>query len=200
MNSTSILNALKQELGPDTMEQMSKQLGSDPSAVSNAISMSLPILLSGLSRNASSPQGAMDLDNALGDHDGGIFGNLGGLFGNAGGGAGAAILGHILGSRRSPVEQGVGRATGMNAQQVSQLLMMLAPLVMGVLGRMKKNGGIGAQDLPQVLEQNRAEIEKEAPATAGLGRVLDQNQDGQIADDLARMGSSILGGLFSQRA
>lgn len=200
MNSTSILNALKQELGPDTMEQMSKQLGSDPSAVSNAISMSLPILLSGLSRNASNPQGAMDLDNALGDHDGGIFGNLGGLFGNAGGGAGAAILGHILGSRRSPVEQGVGRATGMNAQQVSQLLMMLAPLVMGVLGRMKKKGGIGAQELPQVLEQNRAEIEQEAPATAGLGRVLDQNQDGKIADDLARMGSSILGGLFGQRA
>lgn len=199
MNSTPIFSALQQELGPDTIQQMSRQLGTDPNAVSNAISVALPILLNGLSRNASNPQGASDLDNALGDHDGSIFDNLGGLLSNSGGGAGAGILGHILGSRRSPVEQGVGRATGMNAQQVSQLLIMLAPLLMGVLGRMKRQQGVGAKQLPQVLEQSKIDIEKQLPATAGLSRVLDMNQDGQIADDIARIGSSVLGGLFSQR-
>lgn len=88
----------------------------------------------------------------------------------------------------------------MNAQQVSQLLMMLAPLVMGVLGHMKKDQGIGAQQLPEVLGQGKTEIEKQAPATAGLGRILDMNHDGQIADDVARIESSVLGGLFGHRS
>jgi hypothetical protein len=204
MTSTSILEALQQHLGPDAIQQMSQQLGTDPAATSKAISMAIPVLINGLAHNASNPQGAMDLDNALGAHDGSILDNLGGLLGNAGSGPGGgiagAILGHILGSRRGPVEQGVGKATGINAQQVSQLLMMLAPIVMGVLGRMKKDRGIGPQQLPEVLAQGKAEIEKQAPATAGLGGILDMNHDGQIADDVARIGSSVLGGLFGHRA
>lgn len=192
-NSTPIFSALQKELGPDTIQQISQKLGTDPDNVSKAISVAVPILLNGLSRNVSSSQGASDLDQALGDHDGSILDNLGGLLGNPGGGAGAGILGHILGGRRTPVEQGMGRATGLNAQQVSQLLMMLAPLVMGILGRMKRQQGVGANQLPQVLDQSRIDLERQLPPAASLGRVLDRNQDGQIADDIARIGSSLLG-------
>src|ERR1700682_4882744 len=148
--SPSILDALQEQLGPDAIQKMSGQLGTDTAATSHAISMALPILLGGLSKNAANAEGAAALDNALTAHDGGILDNLGALLGSRGG-AGAAILAHILGSRRTPVEQGVGRATGMNGQQVGQLLMMLAPLVMGVLGRMKRQQGVGAERLPEVL-------------------------------------------------
>lgn len=196
--TTSILDALRQELSAGTIQQMSQQLGTEPAATSTAISAAIPVLISGLARNASNPQGAESLSSALDAHDGSILGNLGGLLGN-GGGIGGAILGHILGSRRGPVEEGVGKASGMNAQQVSQLLMMLAPLVMGVLGRMKKDQGVSTQQLPDILGQGKAEIEQQAPATAGLGGILDRNHDGQIADDIARMGTSVLGGLFSHR-
>lgn len=197
MSSTSILDALQQQLGPDTIQQISQKLGTDPGTASKAISTALPFLLGGLSRNASSPQGAADLDQALGAHDGSILDNLGGLLSGV---AGGGILGHILGSRQPPIEQGVGRATGMNAQQVSQLLMMLAPLVMGVLGRMKKQQGLGPQQLPEVINQGKAEIEKQVPSATGIGSILDMNHDGQIADDVARIGSSIVGGLFGKRS
>lgn len=198
---TSLLDSLKQQLGPDTIQQISTQLGADPAMTSNAISVALPILLGGLGRNASNPDGAQRLDTALGAHDGSILNDLGGLLGKSGGGGiGGAILGHILGSRQAPVEQGVSKATGMNAQQVTQLLMMLAPIVMGVLGRMKKQQGLGAQQIPDVLNQGRADIEKQSPGTAGLGGILDSNHDGKIVDDVARIGSSILGNIFSQRA
>jgi hypothetical protein len=196
---TSILDAVRQQLGPDTIQQMSATLGADPSATSNAVSLALPALLGGLSQNAAHPQGAAALDNALNAHDGSILDNLGGLFGGGGGGGGmgGAILGHILGNRRGPVEQGVGRASGLDGAQVAQLLAMLAPVVMGVLGRMKQTKGLDANRLPDVLQQSHAQAEQETP---GLGGLLDANHDGSVADDLLRMGSSALGGIFGNKS
>ena len=197
---TSLLDSLKQQLGPDTIQQISTKLGADPAMTSNAIAVALPILLGGLGRNAASTDGAQKLDTALGAHDGSILNDLGGLLNNPAGGIGGAILGHILGSRQAPVEQGVSKATGMNAQQVTQLLMMLAPIVMGVLGRMKQQQGLGPAQIPDVINQGRAEIEKQAPGTSVLGSILDSNHNGSIVDDVARIGTSVLGGLFSHRA
>jgi hypothetical protein len=193
---TSILDAVRGQLGPDAIQQMSGALGADPSTTSNAVSLALPAILAGLSQNAAQPQGAAALDNALNAHDGSILDNLGGLLGGGGGGGGlgggigGAILGHIFGGRRGSVEQGVGRSTGLNAGQVAQLMAMLAPIVMGVLGRMKQNKQIDSSRLPDVLQESRAQGEKEIP---GLGGLLDSNNDGSIADDLLRMGGSIFG-------
>ncbi len=155
---SSILEEVRQQLGPDTIHQLSGTLGADPEATSKAISMALPALLGGLSQNVAEPQGAAALDNALNAHDGSILDNLGGLLGGGGGGGalggiGGKILGHILGSKRDPVEQGVGKASGLDAAQVAQLMAMLAPIIMGVLGRMKRQKGIDANALPNVLNE-----------------------------------------------
>ncbi|HEX8411081.1 MAG TPA: DUF937 domain-containing protein [Thermoanaerobaculia bacterium] len=210
---TSILDEVRQQLGPDKIQQLSGALGADPAATSNAVSLALPALLGGLSQNAAQPQGAAALDNALNAHDGSILdnlggmlgggagggGGLGGMFGGAGGGGGigGAILGHIFGGRRSTVEQGVGRASGLDAAQVAQLMAMLAPIVMGVLGRMKQSKGLDANRLPEVLNQAREQGEKETP---GLGGLLDANNDGSVTDDLLRMGSTALGGMFGKKS
>jgi hypothetical protein len=196
MEPDAILDTLRQHLTPATMQQMSASIGADPETTSKAIAMALPALLGGLSRNASRPEGALDLDRALNAHDGGILNNLGGLLGGDGGGIGAAILGHIFGARRGSVEQGVGKATGLDSQQVGKLLMMLAPIVMGVLGRMKQQKKLDAAQLPDVLQKSTRSMESEVPGAGSLSRILDSNNDGQIADDIARMGKAVLGGLF----
>jgi hypothetical protein len=190
---TSIIDSVRQQLDAGTVQQISQSLGADPDKTSNAISVAVPALITALSSNASKPQGAASLDQALNAHDGSILDNLGGLLGGAGGGAGAAILGHILGGRRAPVEQGIGKAAGLNAGQVAQLMTILAPIIMGVLGRMKKNKEVDGDRLPDVLNTGRTQAEQEIP---GLGGMLDANNDGSITDDLLRMGSSALGGMF----
>lgn len=198
--NANLLENITRHLTPDTIQQMSASLGADPQTTSTAISAALPALLGGLARNASDPQGATSLDRALDDHDGSILDNLGGMLGGGGasgglgGGIGGAILGHIFGSRRSPVEEGVGRASGLNGSQVTQLLMMLAPIVMGALGRMKRQQGVDASKLPDVLQQSTAQ----QPGLGGLAGMFDSNNDGQIADDVARLGTSVLGGLFKR--
>lgn len=184
---SSILEAVRQQLDPNTIQRISQQLGADPATTSNAIATALPALVGGLSRNAASPEGALALNSALDQHDGSILDNLGGLLGGGGGGglggAGAAILGHIFGGRRGTVEEGVGNASGLDAGRAAQLLTLLAPIVMGVLGKMKREKGLDASGLPGVLQ-------------GGGGSMLDANNDGSVADDLLRMGSSALGGMF----
>ncbi|HEY0159154.1 MAG TPA: DUF937 domain-containing protein [Thermoanaerobaculia bacterium] len=179
---TSVLDAVRQQLGPDTIQQLSGALGADPATTSNAISAALPALLGGLAQNAAQPEGAAALDSALDQHDGSILDNLGSAFGGGGNGAGAgalggiggAILGHIFGGRRGPVEEGVGKASGLNAAQVAQLMALLAPIVMGVLGRMKQTKKLDANRLPEVLNDGGG------GAVGSLG--------------------SILGGFFGQKA
>lgn len=177
---SSILDAVRQQLGPDTIQQLSGALGADPAATSNAVSVALPALLGGLAHNAAQPEGAAALDHALNQHDGSVLDNLGGMLtasgagGGALGGIGGAILGHIFRGRRGPVEEGVSKASGLDAAQVAQLMAMLAPIVMGVLGRMKQTKGLDANRLPEVLNDGGG----------GLGGGL----------------GSILGGIFGQKS
>ena len=194
----SILDALEAQLGPDTIQTLSTQLGSETIATSHAVSMAVPILLGRLSKNAADAEGSAALSNALDAHDGGILDNLPALLKS--GGLGSSILSHILGSRRVPVEEGVGRASGLSANQVGQLLTVLAPLIMGVLGRMKRDQGVNAEQLPVVLGQANLEMARQSTAVGDLSRVLDSSQDGQIAADVARIGSSIASGMLGQPA
>jgi hypothetical protein len=172
-NAPSILDALRQQLGPDTIQQLSQTLGADPSATSSAVSAALPMLLGGLAQNAAHPQGAAALDQALGAHDGSILDNLGGLLGGGAlGGIGGSILSHILGSKRAPVEEGVSKASGLSGAQVAQLLMMLAPIVMGVLGRHKQQQGVDASQLPDVLQRTTQQMQQDAPGGFNIGSIL----------------------------
>ena len=179
---TSILDAVRQQLGPDVIQQMSGVLGADPAHTSNAVSLALPAIVGALSQNAAHPSGAAALDSALDQHDGGILGNLSSILGGGTGGIGGAILGHIFGARRTSVEQGVGRASGLDAAQIAQLMTMLAPIVMGVLGRMKRTNGLDASRLPNVLQQSHEQGTKDVQGS-----------------DVLSMGASILGGIFGNK-
>lgn len=158
----SIIETVREALGPDTMQQLSSALGADSATTSNAVSLALPALLGGLAHNAAQPEGAAALDDALKQHDGSILDNIGSMFGGAGGGAlsgiGGAILGHIFGGRRGSVEDGVGKASGLDAAQVAKLMALLAPIVMGVLGRMKQTRGLDASHLPKVLHEGGGDL------------------------------------------
>ncbi len=81
---SSLLDGLMQQLGGDTMQQLSNQLGTDHSTTASAVSAALPALVAALARNAQTPEGAGALATALDkDHDGSILSDLPGLLGAA---------------------------------------------------------------------------------------------------------------------
>ncbi len=210
----SIFDSVTEQLSGTNLTQLSQQIGADESTTSQAVQAALPMLLGGLARNASSPNGAASLDNALNDHRGGLMENLGGLLGNAEAGAGAGILGHIFGQKRATVETGVGEATGLKQQQVGKLLMVLAPIVMAALARRQQAHQeqevpvagastipAGSAGLPDILAREAQEAQQRAPAgLGGLLGMLDRDGDGNPLNDIGRMASGGgLGGLLGGR-
>jgi hypothetical protein len=191
-----ILDTVGQQLGGDTLTRISQQLGTDEGTAAKAVSVALPLLIGGLSRNASTPEGAAALDQALTrDHDASplldaphqAVTNPNAF--NAGG-----ILGHIFGQRQSPIQEGVAKASGIDLQSAGKVLMILAPIVMASLARARSAQGANAS-AGQVLQREQQQIERQVPGIGGLASILDRNHDGSIADDIANLAGGQLGGL-----
>lgn len=195
----SLQDLLGQQQGSQAVDEISNTVGAQPSLVNSAIQMALPALINGLANNAQTPQGAESLNNALTQHDGGILDNLGGLGGLAsailGGGQQPAaspqlnaggILGHILGGSQGQVTQQISNQSGLNMGQVAQILMILAPIVMGYLGRQKQQNNLDAGGLTDMLGQQQQQIQQ-SPQGGFLTGMLDSDGDGSITDDIASM-------------
>lgn len=195
-----IVNLLMNNLSGSGVKSIAGKLGVDEGTASNAIAVALPVLLAGLSKNASSPAGAASLSKAIDkDHDGSLLGNLAGQLGGSQGDMGAKIVGHIFGARRPVAESGVARTTGLDTAQVASLMMTLAPMVMAALGSMKKKQQLDASGLAGLLQNQQVQTVKKSEELGGLAALLDQNDDGEITDDIMRAGSGLLGGLFDRK-
>lgn len=197
---TDILSSLMGQLGPSAVQQISQQLGAPPGATQSAIQAALPTLLSALANNAQTPQGAQALGSALErDHDGSVLNDLGGfLGGGAAASAGSAILEHVLGQRQAPVARSLGGATGLDATQSTQLLAMLAPLVMGALGQQQRQQGLDAGGLARALAGARPQATQQSPAMGVLNQLLDSDGDGSALDEIAEKGLGMLSGFLKK--
>lgn len=195
----SIFDSLTQQLGGDTLEQISGVLGADERTTGKATGAAVSVLLGALSRNASKPDGAEALARALAkDHDGSVLDNLGSLIGNPDAGPGAAILGHVLGGRQGRVENGLSQATGLDRDSAGKLLAMLAPVVLGALGRQQRQGNLDPGAVAGMLDSESRSMAHREPNAAGmLGALLDTDGDGDVdLGDMARHGAGLLGKLF----
>jgi hypothetical protein len=192
MDLTGLLN---NALNNDTIKQISRQLGADEGATSGAIQAALPMLLGGLANISASQSGASSLLGALDrDHDGSILDDLGGFLGDYLSGRGAGILSHIFGDQEGAVERGVSQASGLDLSKVGPLLMILAPIVMGALGRARREQGIGPGELPRELGGAAQQTGGDQGLLGALSSMFDMNRDGSAIDDIAGMLSRAVGG------
>ena len=197
-----IFDLLARQIDGQTIKKMSAQIGASEDQTQRAIMGALPLLLGALQRNAGGGAGgAESLFNALSrDHDGGILDDVAGFLGAGESGAGDKILSHVLGSRRAHVETGLSRMSGLDAWSITKLLPTLAPLVMGALGREQRTRGLDASGLTELLNGERADVESRQPDAMGIfGKLLDSDGDGNVMDDVARLGTSLLGGFLNGR-
>jgi len=187
----------------DALSALTQQLGASESQTSTAVQMALPALFGALSRNAASPSGAESLLGALDrDHDGSVLDDLVGVLAGSTGGGGSAfnaggILEHMLGSRRGGLESQLGQETGLQGSQITKLLIALAPLVMGALGKAQREQRMGSQELGYELGRVSKHAEESLGDRFGvLGSLLDQDGDGRLDPGVVQMGKSLLGRLF----
>jgi len=185
----ALLDMLQQRLGGDAVNQISSRIGADPGTTGNAIDAALPLLISALARNTSDIGRAQSLASAVSnDHDGSILDDVPGYVSRASEKPGAGILRHVLGGRQQAVQTGLSQATGLDAGKAGTLLTMLAPLVMGAIGRAKKEKSLDAGGLSTLLTGEEEQLKQTAPGVMGaLSRFLDQDNDGSVMDDVSGM-------------
>ncbi len=191
---------ITQQMGSSMMEQMAQKIGGDNDGVKRAAAVAVPMILAAIKRNASTEQGADALAGALDKKHsgGGILGNLGSLLGGSSMQDGGKILGHVFGNKKSNVQQQLGQATGLGGKGAGDLMSMLAPMVMGALGKAKQQNNMGASGLQDLLRQEQKAIQKRQPKQMGMIEgMLDSDGDGDVdLGDILKKGSGLLSGFF----
>lgn len=182
-----IMQLLMNQLSGGAIKQISQQVGADEQTTSQTVGTAVPLLISALAKNSSQPGGADALHKALQDHDGGILDDvMSYLGGNTSSANGGAILGHILGNRQNSVQDAISKQTGMDAASVGRILMMLAPMIMGALGKEQRQSGFDPGKLTGYLNGQHQQAQSTSPDVLGLlTNLLDSNKDGSVLDDLA---------------
>lgn len=208
---SGILDLLNSDLGKQIIGGVSQETRQPADKTASVVSMALPLLMGAMKRNSNSQEGAAGLMGALDNkHDGSILDNLGGFFG---GGVnedakqdGLGILGHVLGGSQDNVVGALSKKSGVDTNSVMQILTVIAPIVLGYLGKEKKQQQVSDQNgIGGLLGGLLGGGSQEAPKQQSLiESILDGDNDGSVIDDIAGMvlggskksGGGLLGGLF----
>lgn len=148
----SLVDSLMQQLeNKGAVDQIAGKLGIPPGKASSALAAAVPTIMAGIAKNTQKPEGAAALAGALDkDHDGSVL-DEDEYFDRYQEKKGDKILGHVFGGKEGEVETKVSALSGLNPAQGADLMKMLAPLVMGYLGKEKKSGGLDIGSLAGML-------------------------------------------------
>lgn len=198
--SSSVLDDLRSQLSGETVDDISRRIGADPQQTKTAIDGAIPMLLAALGQEAADPQRRAGLQAAIQeDHDGSVVDNLpaylnGEMSGKATNGQG--IVNHVLGDRREPAAQALAEKSGLNMGTIMSLLPLLAPIVMGMLGKKERSGGLSPDNLADALSGDTRRAANDSPDIGDLlGSVLGgQGGEGGTGDI-----GDLLGSVFGKR-
>ena len=174
--------------------QIATQIGTDPSQARSALQAAIPTLLAAVSHQANNGTGIQQaIQN---DHDGAILNDVAGylngtanLSPNATNGSG--IVRHLLGDAQPAVQQQLSAQTGLSPNTIAQLLPLLAPLVLGMIGRQaQQSPAAGGLDLSKLGSALSGEAQSAPGQIPDIGKLL-----GEIAGPGSTGGSGGLAGL-----
>ncbi len=181
-------------IGQSIVKNVAEQFGLNEKQASTAVNTAIPAILSGMSKNVQTPEGAESLNKALETkHDGSLLDNLGGLLGGGNMDAlmkdGGGILGHIFGNQVDDVQNGLAKKAGISSDKMGSIIKMLAPIVMAYLGKEKSSKNLSGGALGGLLEGVLGDGAKKKGG--GLLNVvtgfLDKDKDGSALDDVIGM-------------
>jgi OmpA-OmpF porin, OOP family len=176
LRSESLVDMVKSYLTSDVVHHASSLVGESESSTFHAMHGAVPGLLGGLLNFSSNREGASSLAGMVRDgRYGAVLDNPGSLFG---GGSvtsnmtsiGQSLTGKIFGNKASSVKDALASSSGVKATSAGTLMSLLAPLTLGVLGKLGGSQGLDATGISNLLQGQRSDI---ASATSPeMSRVL----------------------------
>lgn len=195
-----VIDIIRAQMSPQMVSQLTQTIGAQSDdQTAAAISGVVNTLVAGLSKNANQPGGAAALVSAIDrDHDGSILENLAGIF--LGGGQpqqsratdGVGILRHILGNNQAPTTDMLSKVTGLNNSQIMKLMITLAPVVLGALGKFRNQQNLNTGGMADLLSRTvTSQTNQGQGGMSMLTRFLDSDGDGSVMDDIANIGMGL---------
>lgn len=217
--SVNLMDLVKGAVGSQ-MGPLAGILGESEQKTQSLLGAAVPAILGGLMNKSSSSDGANEIFKTLDDHDGGILDNLGGLLGGGNHtgllNQGSGLLGMIFGNRQSTMITTIAKMLGLGDSKITTALSLLAPIVMGVIGKQRRSQNLDVGGLTGLLADQKTHLSGHMPGelsdSLGLGNIFGAGADavqgagqaaahgaqaaGRAAQDAGRAATDAGGGLF----
>lgn len=175
----SLIDLITGNAGNQVASEAENKFGISKNQVIALLAVAAPLVISYLRKKSQENSEEADaLNNALDkDHDGSILNDPSQAAARQQ--EGGSILDHIFGGQKTTVENQLSQNTGISMDKIGPILGMLAPLIMGYIGKQKQSSGVtsggGLGDLLGGIlggAQSQAQAEPSNPLNDILGSVL----------------------------
>ncbi|WP_294236330.1 DUF937 domain-containing protein [uncultured Chryseobacterium sp.] len=195
----SLIDLLTGNTGNQVAEQAENKFGISKTQVIALLAVAAPLIISYLRKKSQDANEAEALNNALDkDHDGSILDDVSQA--DARQSEGGSILNHIFGDEKPNVENRLSQNTGISIDKIGPILSMLAPVIMGYIGKEKQQNNVGAGGLGDLLggilgnASNESQQQQSSPLNDILGSVLGGGNSQSSGNTLNDILGSVLGG------
>lgn len=195
----SLIDLLTGNTGNQVAEQAENKFGISKNQIIALLAVATPLVISYLRNKSQDAKEAEALNNALDkDHDGSILDDTSQLDNRQD--EGGSILSHVFGNQKNNVENQLSQNTGISIDKIGPILAMLAPVIMGYIGKEKQQNNVGAGGLGDLLggilggAQNQAQQQQSSPLNDILGSVLGSGQSQSSGNPLNDILGSVLRG------
>ncbi|MBL1219331.1 DUF937 domain-containing protein [Chryseobacterium sp. L7] len=195
----SLIDLLTGNTSNQVAEQAENKFGISRNQIIALLAVAAPLVISYLRNKSQDAKEAEALNNALDkDHDGSILDDA--TQAEARQAEGGSILDHVFGGQKSNVENQLSQNTGISIDKIGPILAMLAPVIMGYIGKEKQQNNVGAGGLGDLLggilgnASNQAQEQQSNPLNDILGSVLGNGQSQAGGNPLNDILGSVLGG------
>ncbi|MCY0970308.1 DUF937 domain-containing protein [Chryseobacterium wangxinyae] len=195
----SLIDLLTGNTGNQVAEQAESKFGISKNQIIALLAVATPLVISYLRNKSQDAKEAEAISNALDkDHDGSILDDTSQLDNRQD--EGGSILSHVFGNQKNTVENQLSQNTGISIDKIGPILAMLAPVIMGYIGKEKQQNNVGAGGLGDLLggilggAQNQAQQQQSSPLNDILGSVLGGGQSQSSGNPLNDILGSVLGG------
>ena len=196
----SLIDLITGNAGNQVAADAENKFGISRNQVIALLAVAAPLVISYLRKKSQeNPAEADALNNALDrDHDGSILNDPSQAAARQA--EGGSILDHIFGGQKASVENQLSQNTGISMDKIGPILGMLAPLIMGYIGKEKQANGVTSGGFGDLLggilggAQNQAQAEPSNPLNDILGEVLGSGQQQSSGNPLNDILGQVLGG------
>lgn len=199
-----LIDLLTGNTGTQVADQAENKFGINRNQVLALLAVAAPLIISYLRKKSEDNKEAEALNNALDkDHDGSILNDPSQLETRQA--EGGSILNHIFGNDKQNVENQLSQNTGISIDKIGPVLAMLAPVIMGYIGKEKQQNNVGSGGLGDLLggilgnASNQAQSQQSSPLNDILGKVLGGGNNSSSGNPLNDILGNILGNNGDQK-